>query len=382
VNDTLGHFAGDQILEEASARIRSCLRDEDILARFGGDEFCVLLEVFDTVEDVLIPAQRINEVLGQKFLINGQERKLGASIGITSTLQLGDRDSSAMLGDADLAMYQAKSAGRGRHMWFSPEMREKVQKRIGLENEFERALENGEFELYYQPQVDVKGGDLIGLEALIRWNHPMQGIMSPAEFLPELELSEFMEPVGRWVIEEACLQLSEWQKNNHQLPRVSVNVSPSQFDNESFPDFVSQALDAHSIEAKYLGIEITETLFMKHTNCIEKNMQRINRMGCKISLDDFGTGYSSLSYLIRFPVDVIKIDQIFIRGLLSNPQYRVLISSVIGMAEGFNDMKVVAEGVEEESQLDTLKELGCDAYQGYLYSKPVPASAIEPMLAD
>jgi diguanylate cyclase (GGDEF)-like protein len=382
VNDTLGHFAGDQILEEASARIRSCLRDEDILARFGGDEFCVLLEDFDTVEDVLIPAQRITEALGQKFLINGQERKLGASIGITSTLQLGDRDSSAMLGDADLAMYQAKSAGRGRFMWFSPEMREKVQKSIGMENEFERALENGEFELYYQPQVDVKGGDLIGLEALIRWNHPIQGFMSPAEFLPELESSKFMEPVGRWVIKEACRQLSEWQKNNHQLPRVSVNVSPSQFDDESFPDFVSQALDAHSIEAKCLGIEITETLFMKHTNCIEKNMQRINRMGCKISLDDFGTGYSSLSYLIRFPVDVIKIDQIFIRGLLSNPQYRVLISSVIGMAEGFNDMKVVAEGVEEESQLETLKELGCDAYQGYLYSKPVPASAIEPMLAD
>ncbi len=380
VNDTLGHFAGDLALKEAAKRIQSCLREQDVLARFGGDEFCVLLDQADSVDDLLIPAQRIIECMREKFMINQEHRFLGASLGVTIIDYKDERDSDAIFSDCDLAMYQAKAQGGSCYKLFEISMREIVHKKITLLMDLERAVSERQFVLHYQPQINVASGELIGLEALIRWQHPDKGLVSPAEFIDVLESSDYMLETGRWVIDEACRQLSEWREQGFDLPCISVNVSPKQFLQHDFPLQVKQVLEKYKLEAHYLGIEITETLFMNLDVTIESNILSLHEMGCKISLDDFGTGYSSLSYLIRFPIDVLKIDQVFVQGLLVNPQYQSLVTAIISMARGFDDMQIIAEGVEDITQLDVLNKMNCDFYQGYLFSKPVPGQSIEDLL--
>ncbi len=380
INDTLGHFAGDKVLKEASKRILSCLREQDILARVGGDEFCVLIEQAASEDDIFIPINRIIKKMSQKFMISNEQRSLGASIGVTMFGANDERNSEELLSDTDLAMYQAKADGRGCYRVFQSSMREVVHNKIALQMALDKAASEQQFVLYYQPQINIKTGEISGLEALIRWQHPEKGLVAPAEFIDVLENSGSMLEVGQWVIDETCRQLSDWRSKGLDIPCVSVNVSAKQFQQHDFPKLIEKTLNKYQIEPQYLGIEITETLFMHLDNTVEDNIIELSRMGCKISLDDFGTGYSSLSYLIRFPIDVLKIDQVFIQGLLGNTQYQSLVTAIISMAKGFDNMQIIAEGVEEKGQLQSLEMMGCDFYQGYLFSKPVPSVLIEDIL--
>jgi len=380
VNDAMGHFAGDLAIKEAAERIQACLREQDVLARFGGDEFCVLLDQVDSIDDLIIPAKRIVKALSDKFIINHEQCSIKASLGISTIDAKDSRDCEAIFSDADLAMYQAKLAGGNGYQLFEADMRVSANKRMALLFDLEIAVRERQFILFYQPQVDIKTGALIGLEALIRWQHPIKGLLPPADFIDVLENSEFMIEVGAWVIDEACRQLDEWKKQGLPMPCIAVNVSPKQFLQHNFPQQVQKTLDKYQLDARYLGIEITETLFMNLDHVIENNIFALSKMGCKLSLDDFGTGYSSLAYLIRFPIDVLKIDQVFVQGLLANAQYQSLVTAIISMARGFDDMQIIAEGVEDKEQLDVLKNMNCDFYQGYLYSKPLPSLFIEDLL--
>lgn len=376
VNDNFGHLTGDHVLVEAAIRIQACLREMDLLARLGGDEFAILIEDAEDLESVRLPASRINEVLNQPFVIGDTHHRLGASIGITCTGENDMRSSIDLLSDADLAMYKAKQNGRNNFVNFSQEMRNEISAKSKLDSDLFDALNRQEFELHYQPQIDIKNGQLVGMEALIRWQHPARGLVSPAEFIPALESGKLMNPVGNWVIDEACRQIKEWSDIGYFVPRIAVNVSPIQFSRHDFPDFVQSTIDKYDVRAAQLEIEITEQLFMGLSSVIDNNLHRLHDMGFKIALDDFGTGYSSLSYLVRFPIDIIKIDQSFTRGLVASPQSQDLISAIIHMAHGFSSMSVIAEGVEKTSTLALLSEMNCDVYQGYLYSKPLPADQL------
>lgn len=380
INDTLGHFAGDAVLKEVTKRIARCLSKQDILSRFSGDEFCVLIQGVDSEANLRLLINRILSEFDQPFDVFQKQRKLGISVGITSICFEDQRESAEILSDADLAMNQAKLDGGSCYREFETFMREKAQIRVALQLDLDKAFKNREFELYYQPQINIKSGEVYGFEALIRWNHPEKGLVPPNQFIDELENSGLILDVGQWVIDEVCQQLTHWKKQGYTLPCISVNVSPKQFHQEDFPLQVAKTLQHFELSAEHLGIEITETLFMNIDATVESNIVVLSEMGCKISLDDFGTGYSSLSYLIRFPIDVLKIDQVFIKGLLSNKQYQVLVSTLISMARGFNNMKIVAEGVELQEQLSSLQTLGCDSYQGYFFSKPLPVDEIESLL--
>jgi len=376
INDSIGHTAGDEALRIASKRIQEGLRDVDSLCRIGGDEFCVLFEEVESLELLEIPAKRIIESLSKPFILENEECTLGASIGVTSTLIDPDRDAAGMLSDADLAMYEAKHQGKNRYIFFKEDMRQHLQDKLALDKELINAISKLEFCLHYQPQIDIKTGLITGLEALIRWNHPEKGLVSPVYFLSTLESTGLIKTVGSWVIVEACRQIQEWHRLGFVVPCVSVNVSPKQFEEKGFPDFVKNTMDKYGVSPKELGIEITETLFMESTLLVEDNLRQLHDMGCKISLDDFGTGYSALSYLIRFPIDVIKIDQAFIKRLASHPQYQDMVTAIIQMAHGFSGMKVISEGVEKVSVLSMLNEMNCDSYQGFLHSKPLPSSEV------
>ncbi len=379
VNDTSGHQIGDKVLREAAMRIQDCLRESDMLCRLGGDEFCILFEDVESLESLETPAQRIIESVAQKFIIEKHEFSIGSSIGITTTLIETERDSIGMLSDVDMAMYSAKRQGKNCYQFFDEKMRKNLQDIVRLDNELYGAASNAEFCLYYQPQICVRSGKVNGLEALIRWNHPNQGLVGPSSFLSVLEDSGLIVSVGRWVIEDACRQISEWLSASFTVPCVSVNVSALQFEEKGFSDFVEKTIANFNIPPSLLGIEITETLFLESTQYVEKNLYQLHNLGCKIAMDDFGTGYSSLGYLLNFPIDTIKIDQSFIKKLDQTPQCYDLVKAVITFAHGFKGMKVISEGVEEASTLEILRKMGCDMYQGYHYSRPLTADYIQMM---
>ena len=379
VNDTLGHDVGDLLLKDAALRIASCVRESDTVARLGGDEFTVLLGELEDPGSVERVAQSILRKLSEPFLLGDEKAYVSASIGIT----LYPEDATAvdaLLKNADQAMYAAKSQGRNRCSYFTPAMQEAAQTRMRLAVDLRTALANGEFMVYYQPIVELLTGSIHKAEALIRWQHPQRGLVSPAEFIPIAEDTGLIVDIGDWVFREAARQAGHWRAFHHPEFQISVNKSPVQFHTASSGHAAwSEHLQALGLPGQSIVVEITEGLLLDASSTIFEQLLAYRDAGIQVSLDDFGTGYSSLSYLKRFDIDYLKIDQSFVRNLTANSDDMALCEAIIVMAHKLS-IKVIAEGVETEEQRGLLAAAGCDYAQGYLFSRPLPPAQIEPLL--
>ena len=380
VNDSLGHQVGDQLLVEVSQRLHSCLRPGDTLARFGGDEFVVLLEDLNDQLQAEAVAQRILDELLNPFPLGGRELPVSASIGVV--LGSAGRDPDHCLRNADVAMYRAKAKGKACYVVFEPESEGGELERLDMELALRTAIERGELQLHYQPLVSLETVSVVGFEALVRWTHPERGPLSPADFIPMAEESGLILPLGRWVLEEACRQMRVWQDQYPGVPLVvSVNLSARQFRQPDLPGQVAEVLARSGLDAHQLCLEVTESVMMDDAENAVVTLNRLKELGTCLSIDDFGTGYSSLSYLKRFPVDYVKIDRSFIKDLGNHAVDSEIVRAVIRLASAVG-MSAVAEGVETEEQMRRLRALGCPLVQGYYLSKPKPAAEIGPMLAE
>jgi diguanylate cyclase (GGDEF)-like protein len=377
VNDTLGHPVGDALLKQVAARLQAELRDTDTVARFGGDEFAVLQTTGQQPGSASALARRLIEVLGTPYEVSGHQVVIGASIGI-ALISADSADPDELLKDADLALYRAKADGRAAWRFFEPEMDAHMQARRLLEMDLRRALKAGEFELNYQPLVNLHTGKLAGFEALLRWRHPERGLVPPADFVPLAEEIGLIVPIGKWVLQTACAEAASWPK----ALKLAVNLSAAQFQvSAALVQTVSDALSASGLAADQLELEITESIMLQDTEETLATLHRLRRLGVGISMDDFGTGYSSLSYLRLFPFTKLKIDRSFIQDLGGAPGNCAAIVRAIISLSGSLGMVTTAEGVETTAQLNRLALEGCDQVQGYLFSKPVPASELSALMA-
>jgi diguanylate cyclase (GGDEF)-like protein/PAS domain S-box-containing protein len=378
VNDSLGHLVGDQLLIAVSRRLESCLRADDALARLGGDEFAILLNQLDTPEQAKAIAFRIQEALSAPFLMEGREVFTTASIGIA--FGVADYDSpDDIMRDADTAMYHAKSRGKARHELFDADMQSRARTRLELENDLRRAININDFEVHYQPIVLLSTGMCVGFESLVRWNRNGQAI-SPATFVPIIEELGLIEPLGTWVLEQACFAFADWQQRFPRagLDYITVNASSRQLMHQNFARVVEQTVEKAGLRPRDLRIEVTETALMDSPDIASKVLRELRDFGVKIYLDDFGTGYSSLSHLHKLPVDALKIDRSFVKSLLL-PERSAIVESILSLARTLNT-SVVAEGIETDVQARELERLGCTHAQGYLFSRPIPVSAVEEIL--
>ncbi|MBJ6723386.1 EAL domain-containing response regulator [Geomesophilobacter sediminis] len=378
VNDTHGHAEGDELLKSTAHRLRGCIRAGDTVARQGGDEFTVLLPHLAHVEDAALIAQKILDELKLPFYVAGQEFRATASIGIAVFPRDGD-SAEMLMKNADIAMYKVKGDGKNGFQFFTPAMNACYQERITLENELRQAIENQEFELYYQPKISLSAGRIVGMEALIRWRHPVHGLLNPDGFIDLAQESGLIGSITDWVLGEACGQLSRWHSMGFGDLCVSVNVSPQEFDAPSLVERVASHMNRHGISPDTLEIEITENLLLPDVSGVIEKMRLLRAHGVRISIDDFGTRYSSLNYLRRFPINVIKIDQSFVHDLAPGQPVSPIIHAVIGIARGFG-LHLVVEGVETLHQMEVLAELGCDEMQGFLFGRPLPAFEAEERL--
>lgn len=379
INDTSGHSAGDLLLRETAARLKACVRDSDFIARLGGDEFTVLLPGISAPESAGLLADKVLQALSKPYIVEGDERFLSASIGIAIYPQDGD-SADALLKNADTAMYRAKSGGRNRSVYFEDRMNAEARARVALERELRQAVAQQQFVLHYQPQLDLRTGRICGAEALIRWNHPERGLISPFHFIALAEDVGLIEPLGRWIVDEACAQYKRLAMRGIRLKRVSVNVSARQFRQSDFVDFVLRTVARHEIAPRCLELEITESLLMDAKDEIEQALRTVSDLGVRLAIDDFGTGYSSLAYLKQFAFDVLKIDRSFVKDLDTDSASRAIAHAIVAMAHSL-DKEVVAEGVETAAQLDILRELGCEEVQGYYFAKPMSAEALGEFIA-
>ncbi len=385
VNDSLGHDAGDEVLKETAKRLSAIVRKEDVVARFSGDEFALLILNEKThgkaIYSSTMVAGKIIKNLAEVFYIKKRELFIGSSIGISIFPEDG-RSSELLLKNADIAMYEAKNKGRNNYQFYKKEFSTASKDRIALENDLRKAMVKGEFQLYYQPQYDTQSRVMSGAEVLIRWFQDPYGankMIPPDHFIPIAEETGLIIEMGAWILETACYQLKVWLNLGYSIPQVSVNVSARQFMDEGFLQSVEEALKKADLEAKYLELEITESMLIGDLNKIELQLTRLKKMGIKIALDDFGTGYSSLSYLKRFPIDILKIDQSFIRELTIGSKEASIACAIIKLGHSLNQ-KVVAEGVENETQLMFLSERKCDFIQGYYFSPPLPVYKMSTLL--
>jgi diguanylate cyclase (GGDEF)-like protein len=377
VNDSLGHDAGDCLLRRAAERLRGAVRAEDTLARFGGDEFVVLLEEHAEAAEALAAAERMATALRCPIEIEGRSMVVDASFGVAVSGPGRDRPAD-LLRDADLALYRAKTEGKARSALFEPGLETAAVRRLDLENDLRRAIEAGEFRLFYQPIVELVSGELVGWEALVRWQHPQRGLVPPSEFIPVAEETGLIVRLGQWVLEEACRQSRRWQPQPDSRPLVmSVNLSARQFQQPSLIDGVKRALDLAGVVPGSLKLEITESVVMQDVNAASATLEALAAIGVRVAIDDFGTGYSSLAYLKRFPIETLKIDRSFVNTIVDDVQDAAIVASVVALAKTLN-LTVTAEGVESLSQQHRLIELGCDLGQGYLFGRPAPA-AEEPL---
>jgi len=372
VNDTLGHAAGDAVLRAVTERLRQCTRETDLVVRFGGDECAIVQEKANQPVDATALARRLVEALGQPFEIDQQEIVIGASIGIALSTD-GTETAEALLKRADLALYRAKDDGRGTFRFFEREMDEAMQARRALELDLRRALAEEQFEVFYQPLVQT--GGIAGFEALLRWFHPVRGVVSPVDFIPLAEEIGLIGAIGAWVLTRACNDAAAWPGKL----KVAVNLSPAQFRTRSLVEDTAHALFTSGLPATRLEVEITESVMLQDDNSVLDTLHALRRIGIRIAMDDFGTGYSSLSYLRRFPFDKIKIDQSFVRGIADQDDCRTIVRAVIGLGRSLG-MAVNAEGVETAEQLDALRAEGCGEIQGYLFSKPRPVGQVMELL--
>lgn len=393
LNDTLGHDYGDLLLIEVAARIKVCVRDVDtvsrlideyfVVARLGGDEFVVVLDKIDVCEEAAsqkaaIIAERIRAVLSEPYQLRDHLQHSSPSIGVC--LYRGTEQSvDVLLKCADIAMYQAKDAGRNTVRFFDPAMQQAVETHAALEADLRHAVPEQQLHLYYQIQMNSDRRP-IGAEALIRWVHPTRGMVSPMQFIPIAEESSLIVDIGDWVLGTACQQLSLWAK--HECTRnltIAVNVSALQFKQPDFVGKIAAVLRTHQIEPARLKLELTESVVLNDVKAVVAKMHELKALGVRLSMDDFGTGYSSLSYLKKLPLDQLKIDMSFVRDMLTDPSDAVMVKTIIDLAHNFR-LSVIAEGVETEAQMDSLKDIGCLNYQGYYFSKPVPIAQLDALL--
>lgn len=380
INDSLGHAAGDWLLQQVSSRLQNLIRQGDVLARLGGDEFVLLLGELgqsppQAEQQANMVAKRLIKTVSRPYSLDGQELHIGASVGIT--LYPGkQQQADDLLKQADTAMYQAKSAGRRTAVFFEQGMQRRADKRLKLHNALRSALVNDEFLLYFQPQHMVSNGELVGAEALVRWQREGQGLVSPTEFIPVAEESDLIIDIGMWVLEQSCKSIETWRELDLELPELSVNISAKQFHHPDFVDRLEELLWRYKVDTSMLNLEITEAVIHGHAEDTIQKMEQLKALGLRFSIDDFGAGYSSLSYLKRLPVDELKIDRSFIRDIPRDRRDMAIVEAVLAMARhlGFT---VTAEGVETPQQLAFLKQQGCTFYQGYLSSKAIPADAME-----
>jgi diguanylate cyclase (GGDEF)-like protein len=378
INDSLGHHYGDKLLQAVAQRLAQSVRAEDTVARIGGDEFVVLLGAIGLPTIAAGIAQKLLDALAVPLIVEGQEQNVSVSIGISMYPDDGVhlRD---LMSNADSAMYHAKKMGRGNYQFFTPEMNAAAGARLALERDLRRALENGEFVLHYQPKIDMASGEMHAMEALVRWHSPERGLVPPNEFISVAEETGMIIPLGAWVLREACRQNRAWQMAGLARLRVAVNLSAGQFRQKNLPEFVSGVLAETGMDASCLELEVTESVVMHNPIDAALTLERLHAQGIHISVDDFGTGYSSLSYLKQFQLDTLKIDRSFVRDISSDADDAAIVKSVIALAHSLR-LRVIAEGVETTEQLDFLRLLGCDQYQGYLSSRPLPAAEFEQMM--
>ncbi|HLF96246.1 MAG TPA: EAL domain-containing protein [Methylococcaceae bacterium] len=381
INDTLGHWAGDCLLQDVAVRIQTCVRKSDTVARLGGDEFTVILSGLDEAQEAADIAQKILRALELPVFVDNHPIYVSASIGISLCPDDGD-DFNVLTKNADAAMYAAKAKGRGTFQYFEARMNEEAQQRIELETKLHRALENHEFELHYQPKADVGRETITGAEALIRWHHPIDGIIPPDRFIPVAEETGFIHALGRWILRAACLQAKAWADQFYGI-RIAVNLSAKQLLADDFIADLDEILAETGVSPRWIELEITESVVMHDIDTATRRLRSIAEKGIKIAMDDFGTGYSSLSYLRKLPVQVLKIDRSFIRDYqdAGNEEVAALIKTIIALGHGLN-MRVVAEGVETPQQLELLNAHGCDEIQGYLLSRALPAAQFEHFYAE
>ena len=384
INDSLGHSAGDRLLKVVAKRLQDGVREGDTVARLGGDEFVVILDDMAQPQDAALVAQKILESFVQPFHVEvpeaggAQEFFFTTSIGISLYPSDGE-DVDTLLKNADTAMYRAKERGGNSYQFFTPEMDLRARKRLSLENALRNALERREFVLHYQPQIDLATQNVIGVEALLRWNHPEQGLVAPADFIPLLEETGLIVPVGEWVLREACAQAKSWRKAGLPPLRMAVNLSARQLRHERFADTVAEALADTGMDPDGLELEITESAVMQQVDVSLETLRRIHALGVRLSMDDFGTGYSSLSHLKLLPIDTVKIDRSFVRDIPADENDAAIVQAIIVLARTLR-LNVIAEGVETKEQLEFLRVYGCDAMQGYLFSRPLPADEITSLL--
>jgi diguanylate cyclase (GGDEF)-like protein/PAS domain S-box-containing protein len=372
INDSLGHHIGDGLLEAVSMRLRACLRESDIVARLGGDEFVIALPVISDNPDIEEVVQKLLASLRDPFQVEGHELHVSGSIGISQYPSDGENP-AALLRAADTAMYAAKAKVRGSYSFFTPELNVSTQRRLMLVNDLHHACKQGQFVVHYQPQVSTNSGAITAVEALLRWNHPQHGLISPVEFIPLLEELGLIIDVGKWVLKTACLQNVAWQKEGLSPVRMAVNVSAHQFYRGDLVRTVEEALRESQLKPKWLELELTESLTLDDSETTISIMHGLKRLGIALSLDDFGTGWSSLSYLRRFPLDRLKIDRSFMRDITTQPAAEAVVTSIIDLARNLG-LTCIAEGVETVEQLDYLEKKKCAEIQGFLYSPALPAS--------
>jgi diguanylate cyclase (GGDEF)-like protein/PAS domain S-box-containing protein len=374
VNDTLGHSTGDQLLKIVAQRLQESLREEDTIARMGGDEFTVLLSRLNGTEDAAMVARKLLETIAQPIAVDGRELFITTSIGIAICPHDGD-NAEILLKNADNAMYRAKESGRSSYQLCTPAMNVRVLERLALESSLRRALERDEFIIHYQPQINLASGAIVGMEALLRWQHPDHGIVPPATFIPVAEDTRMIVEIGEWVLRQACMQARRWHDGPYPMARVAVNLSPRQFQHSDLQKMIADALDFAGLDPHFLELEITEGTAMQNTERTIATLNSLREMGVMISIDDFGTGHSSLNYLRTFPIDSIKLDQTFVHEIEVSRRDRAIVSAVISMAHGLG-LRVTAEGVETEGQLDFLRSEGCDDVQGFYFGAAVAADRI------
>ncbi len=381
VNDSLGHGSGDELLVEVAKRLRRCLRSADTAARLGGDEFAILLEDADDALEVTKLVERVLGVLKQPWTLRGSDVFVGASAGI-AVAESGEDNGVDLLRNADMAMYRAKSEGKGRYCFYEPVMHAALLRRIELEADLRRGIECHELRLHYQPIVSVGDGRLLGVEALVRWSHPSGRTVPPLEFIPLAEETGLIVPLGRWVLEEACRQLRAWQDDGVLSPAtyVSVNVSARQVHDSDCCGDVYEVLAATGLSPGSLVVEITESVLMNDTEATMAKLRDLKRLGVRLALDDFGTGYASLGYLRRFPMDLLKIDKSFVQELGSDAEDASLAHVIVQLGE-ILQLQTVAEGVEGTVQHERLRALGCDMAQGFLFARPMPADELPEVVA-
>jgi len=378
INDSLGHPVGDKLLQSIGKRLVDCVRSSDTVSRQGGDEFVVLLSEMEHPEDAAITARRMLHSVAEAHSINDRDLHITTSIGVSVYPDDGI-DAETLIKNADTAMYQAKENGRQSYQFFKSGMNVRAVERQSIEENLRHALEYQEFTLHFQPKINLKTGDITGAEALIRWTHPVRGIVSPAQFIPVAEDCGLILPIGIWVLREACKQAKEWMNAGLPVKTIAVNISGMQFRNEKFLHDVFAILSDTGLDPACLELELTESVLIKRADTAVSVLQSLRARGVQIAIDDFGTGYSSLSYLTKFPIDALKIDQSFVRQISSTPGDATIVTAVISMGQSLK-LRVVAEGVETLDELTFLQRHGCEEAQGYYFSRPVPAHKFAKLL--